>query len=47
MARNIYGGGANTNLHGLQFEHETSLETAFSNEGYLIADCRVSYLLGK
>lgn len=43
MARNIYGGGANTNLHGLQFEQETSLETAFRNEGYLIADCRVSY----
>ncbi len=43
MARNTHGGGANTNLHGLQFEQETSLEAAFRENNYSIVDCKVSY----
>ena len=33
---NIYGGGANTNIHGLLFEQTTSLKEALINSGYNI-----------
>lgn len=46
MAKNIYGGGANTNFFGLQFEQETSLETALQNAGYQVIRGNV-YLEGK
>ncbi len=36
MAVNIYGGGARTNFHGLQFEQETSLEVALQNAGFIV-----------
>lgn len=38
MARNIYGGGANTNRFGLQFEQETSLEKSLQYAGYKIVN---------
>lgn len=41
MAKNIYGGGANTNLFGLQFEQTTSLATALLNAGYEVRDYTV------
>lgn len=36
MPINIYGGGATTNHNGLAFEQETSLRTAFENQGYTV-----------
>lgn len=44
MAVNIYGGGANTNFFGLQFEQETSLEEALNAAGYTVRSGRL--LLG-
>lgn len=41
MAVNIYGGGANTNRFGLQFEQETSLQAALMDAGYDIRDYTV------
>ena len=38
MPANIYGGGARTNVNGLRFEQETSLEEALINAGYRITD---------
>lgn len=35
---NIYGGGNQTNLNGLEFERDTSLDEAFINKGYTIKD---------
>ena len=43
MAKNIYGGGANTNIFGLQFEQETSLATALENSGYEVIEGKVYY----
>lgn len=45
MARNIYGGGANTNFYGLRFEQETSLDNALRELGYDICGSMV-YLNG-
>ena len=38
MARrhNIYGGGSQTNVNGLQFERDTSLDEALMEAGYII-----------
>lgn len=36
--QNIYGGGANTNRNGLDFERETSLNDALINIGYYVKD---------
>ncbi len=36
MAINKYGGGAKTNLNGLKFEQETSLNSALLAEGYAV-----------
>lgn len=41
MARNIYGGGANTNYHGLRFEQETDLKSALERIGCVIKDANV------
>jgi len=41
MARNIYGGGANTNANGLLFEQETSLDAALSVAGYTVINNHV------
>lgn len=38
MPINIYGGGANTNLHGLQFEQDTELKNALEQNGYNVND---------
>lgn len=35
---NVYGGGANTNLTGLRFERETSLNDALISAGYCVKD---------
>ena len=35
---NIYGGGSKTNVNGLEFERDTSLDEALENEGYHIVD---------
>ena len=36
MPINTYGGGANTNLHGLKFEQDTELKVALENNGYYV-----------
>lgn len=36
MARNIHGGGANTNVNGLRFEQETNLNEALEKAGYVL-----------
>lgn len=41
MAANIHGGGATTNHNGLAFEQETSLKTAFENQGYTVVNNEV------
>jgi hypothetical protein len=41
MPVNIYGGGATTNQNGLAFEQETSLRTAFENQGYNVVNNEV------
>ena len=41
MPVNIYGGGATTNQNGLAFEQETSLKTAFENQGYTVVNNEV------
>ena len=41
MPVNIYGGGATTNQNGLAFEQETSLRTAFENQGYTVVNSEV------
>lgn len=38
---NIYGGGAKTNIVGLRFEQDTSLEAALISAGYIILDDKV------
>ena len=44
MAKNIYGGGSKTNVNGLAFEQETSLNDALLNlEGYSIDGVKVLY----
>ena len=44
MAKNIYGGGAQTNANGLLFEQETDLKSAIlSIDGYSISGNRVLY----
>lgn len=44
MAKNIYGGGAQTNINGLKFEQETDLSTALLNcTGYSIQDSSVLF----
>ena len=35
---NIYGGGSKTNVNGLEFERDTSLDEALENKGYRIVD---------
>ena len=40
-AHNIYGGGNQTNVNGLEFERDTSLDEALANEGYRVVDCDV------
>ena len=39
--RNIYGGGANTNKHGLFFEQKMALSTAIENAGFTIENKEV------
>lgn len=41
MAVNIYGGGANTNYHGLRFEQETDLISALETIGCTVRDANV------
>lgn len=41
MARNIYGGGAKTNYHGLKFEQETDLISALEAIGCTVKDANV------
>lgn len=43
MAKNIYGGGSQTNANGLQFEQETSLSTSLANAGYIVIGSDVFY----
>lgn len=38
---NIYGGGAQTNINGLQFERDTSLDEALINAGYNVENYEV------
>lgn len=38
MAVNKYGGGARTNINGLNFEQETSLEESLLNAGYIVTE---------
>ncbi len=38
---NIYGGGAQTNVNGLNFEKNTSLEEALKTAGYKINNSEV------
>lgn len=38
---NSYGGGAQTNAHGLHFEQITSLDNALCQAGYVVQDCKV------
>ena len=38
---NIYGGGNQTNINGLSFERDTSLEEALMNAEYMIKDSYV------
>lgn len=42
--RNIYGGGAQTNINGLQFEQSTSLNEALINAGFTIENSYQVYL---
>ena len=41
MKINTHGGGANTNVNGLKFEQDTSLDSALTNNGYCIIDNKV------
>lgn len=44
MSKNIYGGGNRTNINGLKFEQETSLNDALLNlKGYSINGIKVLY----
>lgn len=44
MAKNTYGGGAQTNINGLKFEQETDLSTALLNcTGYSIQEHNVLF----
>ncbi|ASW43905.1 hypothetical protein [Clostridium isatidis] len=44
MAKNIYGGGKQTNINGLKFEQETDLQDALSNvPGYEIINNVIYY----
>lgn len=43
MAKNIHGGGANTNKNGLHFEQQTDLVTALKNSGYEVEGNDIFY----
>lgn len=44
MAKNIYGGGSQTNINGLKFEQETDLKQALCNiQGYEIKNNTIFY----
>lgn len=40
---NISGGGANTNINGLQFEQTTSLDSTLESKGFEIIDNKVYF----
>lgn len=40
---NISGGGANTNVNGLQFEQTTSLDSTLESKGFEIIDNKVYF----
>lgn len=40
---NIYGGGANTNVNGLQFEQTTSLDSSLKSKGIVVIDNKVFF----
>ena len=41
MAINRHGGGARTNINGLNFEQETSLEEALLDAGYVVTESNI------
>ena len=41
MTRNTHGGGAQTNINGLRFEAETSLEDVLQDAGYKVINKEV------
>lgn len=44
MSKNVYGGGSQTNAHGLKFEQETDLRSALlSIDGYKIVENRIYF----
>lgn len=38
---NVFGGGAQTNINGLQFEQTTSLDEALEEAGYIVEKCLI------
>lgn len=38
---NTHGGGAQTNLNGLNFENQTSLDTVLQSMGFTVQDCEI------